>query len=99
MKGYDIIVLGGQSNAEGYGVGEVTEEYVPTDKVLYVCDEVKITRYYNTGLIYKTLAQTEGAQKEAFAALYEAWIRRVKGVDDASGYEVNDQGFIVEKTV
>lgn len=39
MKGYDIIVLGGQSNAEGYGVGEVTEEYVPTDKVLYVCDE------------------------------------------------------------
>ena len=43
----------------------------------------KITRYYNTGLIYKTLAQTEGAQKEAFAALYEAWIRRVKGVDDA----------------
>lgn len=59
----------------------------------------KITRYYNTGLIYRTLAQTEGAQKEAFAALYEAWIRRVKGVDDASGYEVNDQGFIVEKTV
>lgn len=59
----------------------------------------KITRYYNTGLIYKTLAQNEGAQKEAFAALYEAWIRRVKGVDDASGYEVNDQGFIVEKTV
>ena len=43
----------------------------------------KITRYYNTGLIYKTLAQNEGAQKEAFAALYEAWIRRVKGVDDA----------------
>ncbi len=61
--------------------------------------ERKITRYYNTGLIYKMLAQTEGAQKEAFAALYEAWIRRVKGVDDASGYEVNDQGFIVEKTV
>lgn len=39
MKGYDVIVLGGQSNAEGYGVGEVTEEYVSTDKVLYVCDE------------------------------------------------------------
>ena len=50
MKGYDIIVLGGQSNAEGYGVGEVTEEYVPTDKVLYVCDEA--TPHYEGSVLH-----------------------------------------------
>ena len=49
MKGYDVIVLGGQSNAEGYGVGEVTEEYVPTDKVLFVCDEAN--PYYEDGVL------------------------------------------------
>lgn len=81
------------------GDGNLNSRYEAGNLVYHEGDEVKITRYYNTGLIYKTLAQTEGAQKEAFAALYEAWIRRVKGVDDASGYEVNDQGFIVEKTV
>ena len=81
------------------GDGNLNSRYEAGNLVYHDGDEVKITRYYNTGLIYRTLAQTEGAQKESFAALYEAWIRRVKGVDDASGYEVNDQGFIVEKTV
>ena len=27
MESYDIVILAGQSNAEGYGVGEVSEEY------------------------------------------------------------------------
>ena len=39
MKGYDVIVLAGQSNAEGYGVGEVSEEYVPSDSVLMIGDK------------------------------------------------------------
>lgn len=38
MKGYDIVVLAGQSNAEGFGVGEVSEEYIPSGSVLMVGD-------------------------------------------------------------
>ncbi len=35
---FDIIVLGGQSNAEGYGVGDVTEEYVADERILWLND-------------------------------------------------------------
>ena len=38
MEKYDIIVLGGQSNAEGYGVGPVSEEYVPDERILWLND-------------------------------------------------------------
>ena len=44
---YDIIILAGQSNAEGYGRGEVTEEYVPDNDIISITpsytstDEVK----------------------------------------------------------
>lgn len=38
MDKYDIIVLGGQSNAEGYGVGPVTEEYVRDERILWMND-------------------------------------------------------------
>ncbi len=34
----DIIVLAGQSNSEGYGVGEVTEEYLPDERILWLND-------------------------------------------------------------
>lgn len=36
---YDIIVLAGQSNAEGQGIGEVTEEYVPDERVHIMKDD------------------------------------------------------------
>ncbi len=35
---YDIIVLAGQSNAEGYGLGNVTEEYVPDERICALGD-------------------------------------------------------------
>ncbi len=38
-QAYDIIVLGGQSNAEGYGVGAVTEEYIPDERILWLNDK------------------------------------------------------------
>ncbi len=38
MEKYDIIVLGGQSNAEGYGVGAATEEWIPDDRILWLND-------------------------------------------------------------
>lgn len=34
MEKYDIIILGGQSNAEGAGLGEVENIYQPNDKIL-----------------------------------------------------------------
>ncbi len=36
---YDIIVLAGQSNAEGQGQGEVTEEYVPDERIHFMNDD------------------------------------------------------------
>lgn len=39
MDKYDIIVLAGQSNAAGQGVGEVTEEYVPDERVHIMRDD------------------------------------------------------------
>ena len=39
MEKYDIIILAGQSNAEGQGVGEVTQEYVPDERVHIMKDD------------------------------------------------------------
>lgn len=36
---YDIIVLAGQSNAEGQGIGPVSEEYVPDKRVMLMKDD------------------------------------------------------------
>ena len=36
---FDIIIIAGQSNAEGYGVGPVDCEYVPSDKILWLKDD------------------------------------------------------------
>ena len=33
---FDIIIQGGQSNAEGGGLGPVEQEYQPNDKILYL---------------------------------------------------------------
>ena len=33
---YDIIIVGGQSNAEGYGLGPVENAYVPTSQITYL---------------------------------------------------------------
>ena len=34
----DIVILGGQSNAEGYGIGDVSEEYSPDESVYLLTD-------------------------------------------------------------
>lgn len=39
-QAFDIIILAGQSNAEGCGLGPVTEEYVPTDKIFCLTGNV-----------------------------------------------------------
>ena len=36
---YDIIILGGQSNAEGYGLGAVSEEYIPDERIVWMNDK------------------------------------------------------------
>lgn len=41
MEKYDIIVLGGQSNAEGFGVGNVDNEYVNTENIMWLNDDSK----------------------------------------------------------
>lgn len=33
---YDIIIQGGQSNAEGSGIGPVTQEFSPNSNILYI---------------------------------------------------------------
>lgn len=38
-EGYDIIILAGQSNAEGQGRGEIAQEYVPDARILKMTDD------------------------------------------------------------
>jgi len=40
---FDIIVQGGQSNAEGCGGGFVNDEYIPNEKVLYMSNDLTIS--------------------------------------------------------
>ncbi len=39
MEKYDIIVVAGQSNAEGYGLGPVTQEYIPSEDVMMLQED------------------------------------------------------------
>lgn len=41
---FDIILQGGQSNAEGCGMGPVDDEFVPDDEILYFNGDKTITR-------------------------------------------------------
>ena len=43
MKQYDIIILAGQSNAEGCGKGEVANPSVPSEQILWMTDDAKLT--------------------------------------------------------
>ena len=38
MEKYDIIILAGQSNAEGQGLGETAVEYTPDERVHFMKD-------------------------------------------------------------
>lgn len=42
---YDIIIQGGQSNAEGNGMGPVLQDYVPTGKIKYLTDNRRIEHF------------------------------------------------------
>ena len=41
-ENFDIIIQGGQSNAEGCGGGFVTDEYVPSEDILYMTNDLNI---------------------------------------------------------
>ncbi|MCL1858308.1 MAG: sialate O-acetylesterase [Oscillospiraceae bacterium] len=40
---YDIIIQGGQSNAEGCGGGFVTDQYIPSENILYMNNDLTIS--------------------------------------------------------
>ena len=39
---FDIIILAGQSNAQGHGMGPVEEPFVASDRIMYLCDNSNI---------------------------------------------------------
>lgn len=43
MNKFDIIILAGQSNAEGMGLGEVENEFQPTEQIFSLSAERKVT--------------------------------------------------------
>ena len=47
---YDVIILAGQSNAEGYGRGEVTAEYVPDNDVISITPSYTSTNEVKDGV-------------------------------------------------
>lgn len=56
---FDIIIQGGQSNAEGSGMGTVSNDYIPNERVCYLFDKRKI-ELGDTGL------KTDGCSDEPF---------------------------------
>lgn len=80
--------------------GNLKSRYEAGNLIYHTNDgEAKATKFFNAGLIYKTLAASENAEVSAvYTEKLNAWIKTVKGVEDASLYDVDDQGFIVEKT-
>lgn len=46
---YDIFIQAGQSNAEGSGLGPVTEEYIPDERICYL-EALKSVITTNEGL-------------------------------------------------
>ena len=45
---YDVILLIGQSNAEGYGIGPVANEYEPTDNIMQLVDSYPVMYRLNS---------------------------------------------------
>lgn len=52
MEKYDIIIQGGQSNAEGAGRGEVREEYIPDERIHHLIVPKTVTSH--KGMTYVT---------------------------------------------
>ena len=81
----DIVVVAGQSNAEGYGIGPVTHEYIPDDKILLLTnlaeahfeknadgkDELKLL-YPAPNRIEVADEQGEGRERRGLLALFFA---------------------------
>ena len=38
-EAFDIIILAGQSNAEGYGIGDIEKPYHPKDNIWFLADD------------------------------------------------------------
>lgn len=47
-ENFDIVLLIGQSNAEGYGIGPVENEYEPTDNIMQFTDSYPVMYRINT---------------------------------------------------
>ena len=81
----DIVVVAGQSNAEGFGIGPVTREYIPDDRILLLTnlaeanikknehgkDELKIL-YPAPNRIETADEQGTGDEKRGLLALFFA---------------------------
>lgn len=65
---FDIIIQAGQSNSEGYGLGPVEKEYIPTDKVWYLDAPKRVTAlpdrmdvvYFDEPPVLKIADEVEG---------------------------------------
>lgn len=47
---YDIIIEAGQSNAQGYGRGDVTEEYIPDEDIHYLIQDFTVKEGISNGI-------------------------------------------------
>ena len=47
---YDIIIEAGQSNAQGYGRGEVSSEYIPDEDIMYLIQDFTVEEGIKNGI-------------------------------------------------
>lgn len=61
--------------------------------------EIKTTKFYNVGLVYKTLAsifENNSDLHDLYQSLFVNWLKAQTGQDDVSNYDVDNQGYVVE---
>lgn len=59
METYDIIILAGQSNAEGQGIGPVTREYAPDARIMMMTDDAEFAHIQENGKLQLTMKKPE----------------------------------------
>lgn len=95
-KTVDVVFVLAISNDGIAKDGNLAERY-QNDNLIYhdSTGKTNITKYFNTGLIYKTLSNISDEENQAgYVNKLNEWIKGRLNSDSAQGYTVNDQGYV-----
>ena len=78
-SGYDIIIQAGQSNAEGFGLGDTTETYEPSSNILHMYDKQDLLNFAHGATCPDKSGKTviEEAKERLVEELYQRGFRKI----------------------